>query len=316
MHATPSPPPPSGSSLPLLAYFWAVAVIFGLVCSGVYKYQQIQSDRRVTRARQYAQERSEALHAWLRAWIDEHLPTSTYSQRAALGQEEDCTMCLMTHSRNASGYLEWNHATQCAICLVEFVEGDFLRLLPCRHFFHPQCADEWLSRPDVPDSLRTCPICKAVALSVNDTQATPPPAFPAASSSAHSHVESEHSHTELEHHQHGCDEECACEHEHGACEHDHGAREHEHAHSEAAENAAENAAGGAPRAATAAEVQFQQSLWHGQWVVAPASLPQLVSGRTSSIVFQQSLWNGQWVVAPAIVGVQRVNRRSDGMLSA
>ena len=32
----------------------------------------------------------------------------------------------------------------------------------------PTCADEWLARPDVPDSLRTCPVCKAVAISVND----------------------------------------------------------------------------------------------------------------------------------------------------
>ena len=109
-------------------------------------------------------------------------------------------MCLMTHNRDASGNLEWMHATQCAICLVEFVEGDHLRVLPCHHFFHPQCADEWLARPDVPDSLRTCPICKAVALSVSDWRITASaPATSAATSSTRSHAEHAHSHTEHAH---------------------------------------------------------------------------------------------------------------------
>lgn len=34
--------------------------------------------------------------------------------------------------------------TECAICLCEFVKGDRVRILPCKHFFHLDEIDEWL----------------------------------------------------------------------------------------------------------------------------------------------------------------------------
>jgi len=43
----------------------------------------------------------------------------------------------------------------CAVCLDEFAAGELVTVLPCRHFFHPACADAWLCRE------RTCPLCKA-----------------------------------------------------------------------------------------------------------------------------------------------------------
>jgi E3 ubiquitin-protein ligase ATL6/9/15/31/42/55 len=45
---------------------------------------------------------------------------------------------------------------ECAICLGEFTEEEMLRLLPgCRHVFHVECIDTWLS------SHITCPVCRA-----------------------------------------------------------------------------------------------------------------------------------------------------------
>lgn len=34
--------------------------------------------------------------------------------------------------------------TECAICLNDFVKGDRVRLLPCKHIFHMAEVDEWL----------------------------------------------------------------------------------------------------------------------------------------------------------------------------
>jgi len=46
-------------------------------------------------------------------------------------------------------------ATDCPICLGEFVEGEKVRVLPeCNHGFHLECIDEWLV------SHSSCPMCR------------------------------------------------------------------------------------------------------------------------------------------------------------
>ncbi|XP_073047903.1 NEP1-interacting protein 1-like [Primulina eburnea] len=45
--------------------------------------------------------------------------------------------------------------TSCAICLQDLKDGEYAKVLPsCRHFFHPHCIDEWLTRQG------SCPICR------------------------------------------------------------------------------------------------------------------------------------------------------------
>ncbi|KAL4601954.1 hypothetical protein ACB092_10G018900 [Castanea dentata] len=46
-------------------------------------------------------------------------------------------------------------AAQCYICLVEYEEGDSLRILPCHHEFHKTCVDKWLK-----EIHRVCPLCR------------------------------------------------------------------------------------------------------------------------------------------------------------
>lgn len=46
-------------------------------------------------------------------------------------------------------------ATECAICLGEFAEGDRVRVIPaCNHSFHVSCIDTWLV------SHSSCPNCR------------------------------------------------------------------------------------------------------------------------------------------------------------
>lgn len=43
---------------------------------------------------------------------------------------------------------------KCPICFMDFDSGEEVKMLPCKHVFHPGCIDTWLVRNC------TCPICK------------------------------------------------------------------------------------------------------------------------------------------------------------
>ncbi|WRX16871.1 zinc finger protein [Theobroma cacao] len=51
--------------------------------------------------------------------------------------------------------LQNDEAAQCYICLVEYEEGDSMRILPCNHEFHRACIDKWLK-----EIHRVCPLCR------------------------------------------------------------------------------------------------------------------------------------------------------------
>ncbi|KAI0520576.1 hypothetical protein KFK09_008052 [Dendrobium nobile] len=56
---------------------------------------------------------------------------------------------------------EATSATECAICLCEFVEGEGLRFLPnCKHWFHESCIEVWLSCGG------SCPTCRTSCASM------------------------------------------------------------------------------------------------------------------------------------------------------
>ncbi|KAM0849019.1 hypothetical protein ACQ4PT_053997 [Festuca glaucescens] len=66
-------------------------------------------------------------------------------------------------------------ASECAICLAEFADGDAVRAMPaCGHGFHARCIQRWLA----PGGRRSsCPTCRAPA-------STPPASAPAAAPAA------------------------------------------------------------------------------------------------------------------------------------
>ena len=53
--------------------------------------------------------------------------------------------------------LDGDQEEQCPICLIEFEEGDDIRVLPCEkeHVYHKTCIDPWLL-----DVSSSCPLCR------------------------------------------------------------------------------------------------------------------------------------------------------------
>jgi len=96
-----------------------------------------------------------------------------YSSTTGPGDEEACSDAPepspsgpgeATSSSRQDKEEEEEEAT-CAICLMEFLEGDELRTLPCSHSYHLECIDRWLTH-NIEDriELPSCPLCKAVPI--------------------------------------------------------------------------------------------------------------------------------------------------------
>jgi len=45
--------------------------------------------------------------------------------------------------------------TYCTICLCEYEDQEELRVLHCKHAFHKQCIDQWISK-----YVNNCPVCR------------------------------------------------------------------------------------------------------------------------------------------------------------
>jgi len=52
------------------------------------------------------------------------------------------------------GSFEREEDTSCVICLTDYIDGDMIRHLPCKHHYHKKCIDEWLALD------KSCPLCK------------------------------------------------------------------------------------------------------------------------------------------------------------
>ncbi|GFS43068.1 RING/U-box superfamily protein [Actinidia rufa] len=64
-------------------------------------------------------------------------------------------MVALPTSTYANSNLQSQASNTCTICLVDFCDGDRMRVLPhCDHRFHVACIDEWLM------SHSSCPMCR------------------------------------------------------------------------------------------------------------------------------------------------------------
>ncbi|KAI8373941.1 hypothetical protein EDC96DRAFT_8780 [Choanephora cucurbitarum] len=75
---------------------------------------------------------------------------------------------LPTYVFRREKIVDADHA-ECAICLEDYLEGDQLRTLPCKHEFHAKCVDAWLT-----SHKKFCPICKFdICQSIPPSERTP-----------------------------------------------------------------------------------------------------------------------------------------------
>lgn len=73
---------------------------------------------------------------------------------AGLKKEEVVALPVATYAAPAAGSPA-ESTSRCAICLVDFCDGDTVRVLPaCSHRFHVACVDKWLL------SHSSCPTCR------------------------------------------------------------------------------------------------------------------------------------------------------------
>eukprot|EP00871_Galdieria_phlegrea_P005662 jgi/Galph1/6097/GphlegSOOS_G4733.1 len=70
--------------------------------------------------------------------------------RAATSEQINNLPC----SSYVHGSFEREEDNSCVICLSDYIEGDMIRHLPCKHHFHKKCIDEWLALD------KSCPLCK------------------------------------------------------------------------------------------------------------------------------------------------------------
>ncbi|KAL6963916.1 RING-type E3 ubiquitin transferase [Sarracenia purpurea var. burkii] len=78
-------------------------------------------------------------------------PTDSFHVVSPYGLDESAikTIPLSVYTRKSSVH-------ECAVCLLEFEENDYVRTLPaCYHAFHVDCIDIWLG------SHANCPLCRA-----------------------------------------------------------------------------------------------------------------------------------------------------------
>eukprot|EP01018_Ginkgo_biloba_P016577 Gb_40184 [translate_table: standard] len=69
---------------------------------------------------------------------------------------------LRIHKKSEQSETVNEEESQCYICLVEYEDGEQIRILPCHHEYHMACVDKWLKEVH-----RVCPLCRGNVCELN-----------------------------------------------------------------------------------------------------------------------------------------------------
>ncbi|KAF9570045.1 hypothetical protein EC968_002307 [Mortierella alpina] len=78
-----------------------------------------------------------------------------------VGQFENASQGMRDYSMLGDG-------SKCLVCMSEYEEGEDMRALRCKHGFHQECIDKWLTT-----GANKCPVCRAAAVVPRDPVVDP-----------------------------------------------------------------------------------------------------------------------------------------------
>ncbi|PIA52986.1 hypothetical protein AQUCO_01000687v1 [Aquilegia coerulea] len=143
----PDPPPPS-------TWNAFVIVVIGVICTIllILSYYKILKRHCLTLGGS-----SMLRYRTERQLFNEANPDDPSLQFHSRGLDSSILYCLPTiqYGKKSEGETDKNNK-DCAVCLGEFEDGDWLRFLPnCTHSFHIACIDTWF------ESHSNCPLCRS-----------------------------------------------------------------------------------------------------------------------------------------------------------
>lgn len=70
-------------------------------------------------------------------------------------------------SKGMRGFHTLGDGSKCLVCMSDYEEGEDMRALGCKHGFHQECIDKWLTT-----GANKCPVCRAAAVVSSEPAAT------------------------------------------------------------------------------------------------------------------------------------------------
>ena len=120
----------------------------------IVKFGDLEEDKPAQRGRDVELAETAGQHTGTTADLEHtaqsggHAAASTSAVNPAPGPDvvttEAATGSAQGKAGEAGGDDTTNNGLACSVCTDDFVKGQDIRVLPCKHKFHPECIDPWL----------------------------------------------------------------------------------------------------------------------------------------------------------------------------